>query len=397
MHIGQSLYVLHAISSNSFVHTCTTFNMTVTYAHLCTPDMHTEQPMPGASDVHSSSPDPKRPAHTGRVTSVDVAAAAGVSQSTVSRALRGDSRISDTTRHQVEAVAKNLGYISNRAAKHLREQKSRVVGVMVQDIDNAFYPLLLSHIHRELAASGYSVVLIVDPLHQRGDLARMRNLVDSSLDGLLITTATLDSDAPRLLRDSGIPVVLAVRSVPNLDVDIIESDNIAAGQAAGHHLLSLNHSEVAAIMGPQVTSTTRDRLTGLQNAVGDHLRPERIFYGPYSHESGYALCRRVLRARHRPTAIVAGNDVVAIGIIDAARQLGVDIPGELSVIGFDDIPMAAWQSFQLTTVRQDTAAIAAQAARRLIERLEHPHAPTHHDLFRASMTIRSTTGPAPSV
>lgn len=336
-------------------------------------------------------PPPSAPSE--RVTSRDVAIAAGVNQSTVSRALHGDTRISIDTRRHVEAVASSLGYVPNRLARNLREQRSRVVGVMVQDIHNAFYPLLLSDIHRELAAANYSVVLIVDPLHRSSDVTRMRNLLDASLDGLLITTATFDNETPALLHARGIPLVLAVRSVPNLDVDIVESDNVAAGQDAAQHLINLGHTNIAAVMGPEVTSTTHNRLMGVLDVARTQIRPDQIVYGPYSHESGYARCQRLLRSQSPPTAIIAGNDVIAIGAIDAARRLGAAIPDDVSIIGFDDIPMASWHSFRLTTVRQDTTAIAQQSARRLIERIENRAGPANHDLYPTSLTVRATTGP----
>ena len=327
-----------------------------------------------------------------RVVSRDVALEAGVSQSTVSRALRGDPSISEATRDRVEQAAQRLGYVPNRAGRVLRERRSRMVGVVVQDIDNAFYPLLLADIHRELVTAGYAVALIVDPLHRRADMTRMRSLLDASFDGLIVTTTTLDSDTSAFLHRRGLPVVLSVRSVPGLDVDIVESDNFAAGQEAVRHLLELGHRDIAAIMGPAITSTTHDRLVGIYELAGGLIPPERVLYGTYTHESGHALCRRLLLGNRPPTAIIAGNDVIAIGAIDAARQLGVAVPDDVSIIGFDDIPMASWHSFRLTTVRQDTKAIAIQSARRLIERIEDPNCPISHDKYPVSLTVRSTTG-----
>ena len=327
----------------------------------------------------------------GRVTSREVAAAAGVHQSTVSRALRGDARISEATREQVERAADQLGYVPNSSARSLRSKRTGIVGVMVPDIDNAYYPQLLSDINREFAAAGYSMVLIVDPPHRRSDVTRVSSLLDASLDGLLILSATLDSDMPAILHAKGVPIVLGVRSVPGLDVDIMEPDNFSAGRAAAQHLVDLGHSEVAAVMGPEVTSTTKDRLLGIRSVLADMLPPERIRHGPYSHEAGYAACTRLLQGADAPTAIIAGNDVVAIGVIDAARQLGVSIPKELSVVGFDDIQMAAWHSFRLTTVHMGTVAIAEQAAQRLVERIQHADGPKRHDLFPASLTVRGTT------
>ena len=259
------------------------------------------------------------------------------------------------------------------------------------DIDNADYPQLLSDINREFAAAGYSMVLIVDPPHRRSDVTRVGSLLDASLDGLLILSATLDSDMPGILHARGVPIVLGVRSVPDLDVDIMEPDNLSAGRAAAQHLVDRGHTNVAAAMGPEVTSTTKDRLLGIQSILADRLPSERILHGPYSHEAGYAACKRLLQGADTPTAIVAGNDVVAIGVVDAARQLGVSIPEELSVVGFDDIQMASWHSFRLTTVHMGTVAIAEQSARRLVERIQHIDGPKRHDLFPASLTVRGTT------
>ncbi|MYH71522.1 MAG: LacI family transcriptional regulator [Acidimicrobiia bacterium] len=326
-----------------------------------------------------------------RALSRDVALAAGVSQSTVSRALRDDPRISSTTRERVRQAAEQLGYVPNRVARNLRERRSRVVGVMVQDIDNAFYTQLLADMHQELLVAGYAFTLIVDPLHLRSDVTRLRNLLDASFDGLIITTATLDSDAPEALHRRGIPIVLSVRSIPGLEVDIVESDNVAAGQLAARHLVSLGHRDIAAIMGPEVTSTTQHRIVGANQVLGHSLPPERVFNGPYSHESGHSHCRRLLQGDRPPTAIMAANDVIAIGVIDAARQMGYSVPDDISVIGFDDIHMASWHSFRLTTVRQDTKAIAVQSARRLIERIEDPDGPVTHDKYPVSLTMRATT------
>ncbi|MYH78436.1 MAG: LacI family transcriptional regulator [Acidimicrobiaceae bacterium] len=327
----------------------------------------------------------------GRVTSREVAAAAGVHQSTVSRALRGDSRISQATREQVEQAARQLGYVPNSSARSLRSQRTGIVGVMVPNIDNAYYPQMLSDINREFAAAGYSMVLIVDPPHRRSDVSRLGSLLDASVDGLLILSATLDSGMPAVLHARGVPIVLGVRSVPGLDVDIMEPDNFSAGRAVAQHLLDLGHSEVAAAMGPEITSTTKHRLLGIQSVLAGTLPPERILHGQYSHEAGYAACNRLLRGADVPTAIIAGNDVIAIGIMDAARQLGVAIPDELSVVGFDDIQMASWHSFRLTTVDMGTAAIAEQSARRLVERIQHADGPKRHELFPASLTVRGTT------
>ncbi len=328
-----------------------------------------------------------------RVTSRDVARAAGVHQSTVSRALRGDSGVSDSTRSMIEELAESLGYVPNRSASNLRGQRSRVIGVMVENLDNPFYHLLLSHIHREVAESGYSTVLLVDPLHRRADFARLKNLLDTSLDGLVVATAALDSDTPSRLVEQGIPIVLAVRSVPGLDVDIVEPDNLAAGREAARHLIDLGHRSIAVIMGPSVVSTSASRLHGILEVAGDAIDPHNIIHGQYSHDSGHGLLQRVMQRDNPPTAIIAGNDIIAFGVLDSARRAGIPVPEELSIIGFDDIPMSSWHSIRLTTVHQDIQGMAIQAARCLIESIQNPdHRPAHYS-YPASLTVRDTTAP----
>ena len=328
-----------------------------------------------------------------RVTSRDVAVAAGVHQSTVSRALRGDPGVAESTRSMIAELAQSLGYVPNRSARNLRERRSRVIGVMVENLDNPFYHLLLAHIHREVAEAGYSTVLLVDPLHRRADFARMGNLLDSSLDGLVVATAALDSDTPARLVQQGVPIVLAVRSVPGLDVDIVEPDNLAAGREAAQHLIELGHKSIAAIMGPSVVSTSAERLRGVLDVAGAAIDPQNIVHGQYSHDSGQSLLQRVMRGADPPTAIIAGNDIIAIGVLDAARRAGIRVPEDLSIIGFDDIPMSSWHSFRLTTVHQDIQGMAIQAARCLIESIQNPdHRPAHYR-YPASLTVRGTTAP----
>ncbi|MCY3561739.1 MAG: LacI family DNA-binding transcriptional regulator [bacterium] len=343
--------------------------------------------------MNSPTSDVTPKASISRVTSRDVAVAAGVHQSTVSRALRGDPGVADSTRSMIKELAKALGYVPNRSARTLREQGSRVVGVMVDNLDNPFYHLLLAHIHRGVSEAGYSTVLLVDPLHRRADFSRLERLLDSSLDGLVVSTAALDSDTPARLVQQGIPIVLAVRSVPGLDVDIVEPDNRAAGREAARHLVELGHESIAVIMGPAVVSTSADRLRGVLEVAGDAIDPQNIVHGQYSHDSGQSLLQRVMQRESPPSAIIAGNDIIAIGVLDAARRSGIGVPADLSIIGFDDIPMSSWHSFRLTTVHQDVQGMAAQAARCLIERIQNPdHRPAHYR-YPASLTVRGTTAP----
>ena len=330
-----------------------------------------------------------------RPTSWTVARAAGVSQATVSRALRGDPRVRAETQQRVVEAANRLGYVPNSLASSLATRSTRTVGVVVADLTNPFFPYLLTQVYDELQLMDYRVVLFTERTDIPTGQAALSRLLDRSIDGVLITTATLGSRFGDLLRDRGLPMVQLNRYMDGLDVDRVTSDNRGGAYAGVRYLLGLGHERIAVIRGPTNTSTSRDRTQGLLEALNTQsleLDPDLVRVGSYSHQSGYQHALDLLRLPDPPTAIFCGNDVVAFGVIDAARSLEVDIPGDVSVLGFDDIPMASWEVFQLTTVRQPFPDMARAAARMLGERIEHPDdlGPGREKVFATGLVKRST-------
>ena len=328
-------------------------------------------------------------------TSWTVARAAGVSQSTVSRALRGDPRVREETRRRVDEAARRLGYVPNSLASSLVSRSTRTVAVIVSDLTNPFFPSLLTPIYDELQLMGYRVVLFTERTDIPTGQESLRRLLDRSIDGVLVTTATLDSRFAVELQQRGLPMVLLNRYIDGLDVDRVISDNFGGAVTGGRHLLELGHRRIGVIRGPSNTSTSRDRMAGLLEALADHgipQDPELVREGSYSHQSGYQHTRELLRLPDPPTAIVCGNDVVAFGALDAALALGVRVPQDVSILGFDDIPMAAWEVFQLSTLRQPIGDMARAAARMLAERIEHPAdiGPGREQVFQTSLVRRAT-------
>lgn len=330
-----------------------------------------------------------------RITSQDVARIAGVSQPTVSRALAGDRAISQSTRERVFAAAKDLNYVMPRTNGGRGRRKNRVLGVVVAALNNSFYTYLLSCLHDELAAAGYSMILMIDQYESSEDLSKLQLLLDNTLDGVIFTTATVRSSAVRFLHESGVPLVLAVRSVVDLDVDVVESDNVMAGREAVQHLLQLGHRRIGFILGPRDTSTSIQRFHGARGTMterGISVDEELCIWGPYSHEAGYSSVLNLWQRSDPPTAVICGNDVIAIGALDGARKRGIDVPSRLSIVGFDDIPMAGWANIQLTTVRQGIIEMAALTARRMLERIQSPEElPARRDLLPTSLIQRATT------
>jgi LacI family transcriptional regulator len=319
----------------------------------------------------------------------------GVSQSTVSRALRGDPRVRPDTRRRIEAAAERLGY-RPASVPPPEEASTRTIGVVVADLTNPFFPSLLTPIHDELRLMGYRVVLFAERTDIPSGQQALNRLLDRTLDGVLVTTATLDSRLTEAMHSRELPVVLLNRYVDGMDVDRVVADNHEGGRLAGRHLLELGHRRIGMIRGPSNTSTSRDRGAGFVEVLaeaGVEVDPALVREGYYSHQSGYQHARTLLRLDEPPTAIFCGNDIIGFGVVDAARSLGVRVPDDVSIVGFDDVPMASWEVFQLTTVRQPLADMASAAARMLAERIEYAGdlGGGREQVFAASLVKRSTT------
>jgi LacI family transcriptional regulator len=333
------------------------------------------------------------------VTSKDLARELAISQSTVSRALRGDPRVAPATIARVIQAAERLRYTPNLAARSLITRRTSTVGVVVSDITNPFYPELVEILHNEFALDGYRTML----LNERTDAQLERYVADlvggGAVDGLVYTSALLD--VPLVGAAIGrLPVVLLNRASDDDSVDTVVSDNRAGGSLAAELLVAHGHRRIAFVGGPENTSTSRDREAGFVErlaALRAPLDPRLRRIGQFSHQSGYHLCLELLALDPRPTAIFAANDVVAFGVLDAARRLGVRVPEELSVIGFDDIDMARWEGFGLTTIRQPLAEMARAAAGLLLERIdsEDPR-PARRRVFPIEPVHRATLAAAPA-
>jgi LacI family transcriptional regulator len=333
--------------------------------------------------------------HARTVTSHDIAADAGVSQSTVSRALRDDPRVAPETVARVKASAARLGYLPNSAARSLITRRTDTIGVIVSGITNPFYPELLDVLHDEFGLSGYRTVLVNERTDGRG-LDALPQLRGRSVDGLVFVSATLGSTLPDEVRRSGIPVVLLNREIDSDTVDRVVSDNVGGGRIAADALADLGHRRIGLLAGPLNASTARDREAGFLGRLAERgldVDDRLVRRGEYSHQSGYQGCLELLAADPRPTALFCANDVVAFGALDAARRAGVAVPGELSIVGYDDVEMAGWEVFSLTTVRQPLRQMARRAARMLVERIEgDPALPGRREVFPAGLVRRNTTG-----
>jgi LacI family transcriptional regulator len=329
-------------------------------------------------------------------TSWDIAKAAGVSQSTVSRVLNGDPRVARQTRERVAGVIERLGYTPNGVARGLATRRTNLVGVVVSDVTNPFYPELLEAIEDQLTEHGLKMIL--SNAGDRPEDSYMRVLEEHRVDGIVFTAAKADSEAVRMLARRRFPIVVANRCVDGVECDSVTGDNDAGARTAAQHLLDLGHRRIGVLSGHPDASTSRDRLAGFVNALasaGADIDPDLVRVGWYSYEVAYREAVELLTLDAPPTAIFCLNDLMAFAALNAAGALGRDVPRELSVVGFDDIRMASWERFQLTTVRQPLAEMARTSADLVAQRIQSPDAPYQRLVFPSLLVRRRTTAPAP--
>ena len=331
------------------------------------------------------------------INSRDVAAAARVSQSTVSRVINGSANVRPETRIRVEREMAALGYIPNAAARSLITRRTQMLGLVVSNITNGFYPEIIDAITSCALEQGYTVVVGSAGERPESQAAYLRLMAEQRVDGLILTS-TLFGDARDLaaLVRTGLPIVLANRVRADLPVDGVSLDNIGAGDVATRHLIEHGRRAIAYIGGQAETATDQGRRAGYERALREaRLAPFPVPYAPgaFTRDHGHDATRRLLEARHRPDGIVAADDTIALGCLDALAEAGVDVPGEVSVVGFDDIPAASLRAIWLTTVSTAAREMGTRAVELLLDRLRGTAEAPRREVLPAELVIRGTCGP----
>jgi LacI family transcriptional regulator len=327
------------------------------------------------------------------VTSHDVARLAGVSQPTVSRALRDSPKVSADTKQRIRRAADVLGYVPSETGRALSSGRTWRVGLLVTDLHNQFYSHVISPMHHELESLGYQLVLQTES----SDSGRVaERLIANSLDGVLLATTTSTSVLPIRLRDRRIPFVYFNRTTDAVEADSATVDPRVGLTQLAEEIVTLGHRRIGAVFGPPNTSTAEEREWALRSAFDVHgltIPAELSVRGPFDFDTGYRGTERLLGLANPPTVIICGNDVVALGALNAARGLDVDVPSQVSVVGFDDLPQAAWELVQLTTIKFELEAMARKAASLLVARIEEPDNPWQHEIFPSQLVRRATLAP----
>ncbi len=331
-----------------------------------------------------------------RVTSLEVARRAGVSQSAVSRAYTPGASVSAKTAAKVKSAAEELGYRPNVLARAMVSGKSRIIGLVVAYLENYFYPEALEKLSNALQERGYHVLIFMASQTAGNINTVLEEILDYQVDGIVMASVALTSEVGSRCQAAGVPVVLFNRSQDMDDISSVTSDNVQGGRKVAELLTGLGHKRIGYIAGWEGASTQRDReagfLAGLKDA-GHTLFAREVgdFHAERTEKATLSMFDKT--PEDRPDAVFVANDHMAFVVMDVLRHgLGLRVPEDVSVVGFDDVPPAAWRSYDLTTVRQRANAMVEQTVETILNHIENPNKRKPKKIqIDSPLVIRSST------
>jgi LacI family transcriptional regulator len=326
----------------------------------------------------------------------DVAALAGVSIGTVSNVLNRPDVVADETRRKVLAAIEQLGFVRNESARQLRTGTARAIGLVVPDVSNPFFTDVARGAEDAASDAGHMVILCnSDESEQRQD-RHLQLLAEQRVHGVLITPVDGAPEPVRRLRDRGVSVVLLDRHADVADACSVSVDHRIGGTLAINHLLAEGHRELAMVTGPLSIAQCRQRLDGARDALvaagrdPDGLRVVEV--AAMNVASGRNAGERVLAGRRRPDALFCANDLLALGVLQVMVRAGVRVPGELAIVGYDDIDFAAAAAVPLTSVRQPSRSLGRRAAELVLGETNSPREHVHHHVvFPPELVVRESS------
>jgi LacI family transcriptional regulator len=330
----------------------------------------------------------------------EVADHAGVSVATVSRVVNKTGYVSLDLQERVQDAMRTLNYRPSALARSLRRQETQTIGILVPQLDQPFFSALVFAVEKTLFSSDYRALICSAEERRDKEDAYIEMLMRQRVDGVILVPTGQNTDNVRRLLDEGVPVVLVDRDIPNLAINRVLCNNYQGGATAIEHLVSLGHRRIGVIGGPEYSEAIIDRMSGAQAALkvaGVESDQSLLVTGSLPQfEMGYTAGLKLLDRADRPTAIFAFNDVMAIGVMHAAAELGLRLPEDLSVVGFDDIPAAAYSIPELTTVAQPIYAMGENAASLLIRHIRESESPVESIRLETRLVVRKSTAPPAS-
>ena len=336
-----------------------------------------------------------------QATSLDVARLAGVSQSAVSRCFTAGASVSDAMRDKVQEAARKLGYQPNAHARSLITGRSRIIGLVLSALENLFYPAVLERLAKRLQQDGYHLLIFIGDNANSDDL--VEEILQYNVDGIVLGATTLSSALAQRCADASIPVVLFNRVMASGSagaVSSVRSDNVGGGREMARFLVAGGHKRIAYIAGREDSSTNLEREQGFREGLAE--LGQRIYaraIGNYDVVQARQAARDLFTAAaDRPDAVFVAGDLMAIVVLDTLRhELGLSVPQDVSVVGFDDVPQAAWASYELTTFEQPVQPMVEATVALLQSYLREAQTPPSQNLVVPGQLIirQSARLPAP--
>ena len=339
---------------------------------------------PTHSALHSS---------IGRVTSMDVARLAGVSQSAVSRVFTKGASASQKTAEKVKYAADALGYRPNRLARSLPTGRSRIVGLVIAYFDNYFYPEVLEKLSNALQQQGYHVLIFMAAQTADNIDHVIEEILEYQVDAIVSASVALSSPLADRCQSAGIPVVQFNRVQERSGFSSVTTDNFAGGKAVAQHLVAEDYHSFGYIAGWEGASTQRDREAGYRNGLaeaGFEMCCRAV--GNFRSEQARQAVFQILEARHRPDALFVANDAMALIVLDVLRhECGLRVPEDIAVVGYDNIPPASWPSYSLTSFSQPADAMVKATVDVLIKHIENDYVLRDKRVIEGALVIRGSS------
>ena len=331
----------------------------------------------------------------------DIARVAGVSPTTVSRVLTNPALVSERTRQAVRDAIQSTGYRVNQAARNLRLQRANAVLVLVPNLGKPFYSGILAGISEGFADTDFSVLITDTETNPFQDSTLAENFLDGRIDGAVVLDGRLSASALEACTAAGAGerIVFLCEWITGQDFPVITSDNAEGARLAIRHLHALGHRKIAHVTGPDgnvMTTARREAMLAERDRLDLPAPSEWIIRGDFSVESGYAAAARIVAMDNRPTAVFCSADMVAFGLIAGLTGRGLQIPEDISVVGFDDIEMSGYSVPALTTIRQDRQRMGLRAAKVLLDRLgQKDRDDAAETPVPVELIVRASTAPPP--
>jgi len=310
---------------------------------------------------------------TKKITSLEVAKLAGVSQSAVSRVFTPGASVSKKTNEKVRRAASELGYRPNILARSLITGKSRIIGLVVSHLDNYFYPEALELLSNALQKKGYHVLVFLASKTSGNIDDVVDEILDYQVDSIILASVAMSSNLATRCTSAGIPVILFNRTQDDNRLSSVTSDNFAGGEKAARFLIAGGHERIAYIAGWEGASTQRDREAGFVKELKEHgmsLHAREV--GNFVRDEARQAARKMFTADEIPDAVFVASDDMSFAVMDVIRfELGLKIPEQVSVVGYDDVPVASWPAYDLTTVRQPANRMVAETVSIILECIEN--------------------------